>query len=160
MPENKIVIVYHSQQAGNTRAAAELVAKGVREGGAFEVVLANTNDGRVDPRILGGCVGAAFGTPDYYSYPAGGMKQFMDDWLFLKEAGKEQISGMPVALFITHGGGGKAQKPHEELFRRIGPQVGKTVSVRGRPEGKDAEACVALGRELARAAQRHVGQKR
>ena len=158
MAEKKIVIVYHSQQSGNTKAAAELIAKGVREAGGFEVVLSNTNDGRVDPKVLEGCAGAAFGTPDYFSYPAGGMKMFIDDWLFAKQAGNEGVGGMPVALFITHGGGGKAQKPHEELFGRIGPQAGQTLSIRNRPQGKDAEACVALGRELARAAERYLRQ--
>jgi flavorubredoxin len=147
----KIVIIYHSQEAGNTKAAAELVAQGVKEAGGFEVVLRNTNDGRVSPDLLVGCAGAAFGSPDYFSYPAGGLKMFMDDWLFAKRAGKK-VEGMPVALFLTHGGGGHALEPLEMLCRHVGPQVGKTLSIKGRPTGKDADACKALGRALAEAA--------
>jgi multimeric flavodoxin WrbA len=156
MAKRRVVIVYHSQEAGNTAAAAELVAKGVREAGAFEIVMKNTNDGRVDPVILDGCAGAAFGTPDYFSYPAGGLKMFMDDWLLVKRGGNEAVGGMPVALFMTHGGGGNARGPFEDLLRHVGPQVDKTLSIKGRPAGKDADACVALGKELAAAADKHA----
>jgi len=153
--ERRIVVIYHSQEHGNTRAAAELVAGGVRESGDFELVIRNAGDGRLDPGILAGCAGAAFGTPDYFSYPAGTLKMFMDDWLFAKRAGNEAIQGMPVALFVTHGGKGHAVQGHETLFRHVGPQVGKTLVIKGKPEGEDAEACVALGRALAEAAERY-----
>ena len=157
MAQRKIVVVYHSQQSGNTKAAAELVAQGAREAG-FEVTLHNTNDGRVKPEVLAGCAGAAFGTPDYFSYPAGGMKMFIDDWLFLTRAGNNAVKGMPVALFVTHGGGGAAKGPHETLFRHVGPQVGETLVMKGRPEGKDVDACKALGQKLAEAAKEAAGK--
>jgi len=150
--KRKIAVIYHSQEAGNTRAAAELVAEGVREAGDFDVIMHNTNEQRVDPGILVGCAGLALGTPDYFSYPAGGIKMFMDDWLIAKHAGKT-AEGMPVAVFLTHGGGGKAKAPHETLCRRIGPQAGGTLSIKGKPDAEAAEACKALGRALAKAAQ-------
>ena len=59
MAKKRIVIVYHSQEAGNTKAAAELLAEGIREAGDFEVALYNTNDGRVNPEVLAGCAGVA-----------------------------------------------------------------------------------------------------
>jgi len=49
----KILVIYHSQQFGNTRILAEALAEGAREDGA-EVVLINTNEHRVtlqDPII-------------------------------------------------------------------------------------------------------------
>jgi len=152
MRGKKIAVIYHSQQSGNTRKAAEALAEGVRESGQFEVVLMNTNEQRVDPAVLAECAAAAFGTPDYFSYPAGGIKVFLDDWLLLKWGGNEEIEGLPVALFVTHGGGGKAREPFQSLIKHIGPQVGTTVMVKGAPGDDDARALAELGRKLAQAA--------
>ena len=149
MRARKIAVIYHSQAAGNTRAAAECVAEGIGQAGGFEVVLANTNEQRVDPVTLADCAGVAVGTPDYFSYPAGGLKVFVDDWLLAKRAGHEDIEGMPVALFMTHGGGGGARKPFEGLLGRLGPQVGETVVMKNAPGDQEAEACRRLGAELA-----------
>jgi len=159
MAQRRIAVIFHSQQAGNTRAAAELVAEGIRNGGEFEIVMLNTNDARVDPLEIQQCAAAAFGSPDYFSYPAGGMKMFMDDWLIADRAGTEGISGMPVALFVTHGGGGRAKEPMEQLFERVGPRVGDTLMIKGKPEGDDAKACVALGEKLAGAAEAFLGEE-
>jgi flavorubredoxin len=125
------------------------VAEGIEEAGNFEVVLANTNDGRVDPTMLAECAGVAFGTPDYFSYPAGGIKVFMDDWLIAKRGGADAIEGLPVALFLTHGGGGRARDPFENLFERVGPRVADTVMIKGAPDEEGARTCRELGRALA-----------
>lgn len=42
-----VLVLYHSQEYGNTRAMAEAVAEGARQGGA-EATLVNTNDVRMD----------------------------------------------------------------------------------------------------------------
>lgn len=156
MRSRKIAVIYHSQSAGNTKAAAEHVIEGIESVGGFELFVANTDEGRVEPAVLADCAGAAFGSPDYFSYPAGGMKVFMDDWLIAQRGGNEEIKGMPVALFLTHGGGGAARKPLEDLFRHIGPQVGETMTVKGRPGEPEAEACRRLGQELAREAEQFL----
>jgi flavorubredoxin len=152
MQRKKIAVIYHSQSAGNTKAAADHVAEGADAAGEFELVCLNTHEGRVDPALLADCAGAAFGTPDYFSYPAGGIKLFVDDWLIAQRAGNEEIKGMPVALFLTHGGGGLAKAPFEELMRHIGPQLGETLVIKGCPGEPEAQACRNLGAELARKA--------
>lgn len=149
MKKRKIAVIYHSQTMGNTKAAAEHVVQGINSVGQFELFVANTNDGRVEPGVLSDCAAAAFGTPDYFSYPAGGMKQFIDDWLIATRAGNEAIKGLPISLFVTHGGGGRAGKPFEELMRRIGPQVGETLMIKGKPGEPEADACRQLGAALA-----------
>ncbi|MGD2174371.1 MAG: NAD(P)H-dependent oxidoreductase [Candidatus Brocadiaceae bacterium] len=159
MGRSKIAVIYHSQSQGNTRAAAELVAEGAKGAGGFDVFLANTDEERVDPALLAACAGVAFGTPDYFSYPAGGMKTFMDDWLIARRGGNEEIEGMPVALFMTHGGGGAAKEPFEELFQRVGSQVGETLAMKGRPGDEDAEKCRKLGELLAREAGKYAAQE-
>ncbi len=153
MNRTRIGIIYHSQSQGNTAAAAEQVARGAREVAELEVFLRNTYEEPVKPVVLADCAGVAFGTPDYFSYPAGGLKVFMDDWLIAKRQGNDRIEGMPVALFMTHGGGGAAKGPFEELFHHVGPQVGETVSAKGRPDEEQAEALRKLGAQLAQEAE-------
>lgn len=148
MRSRKIAVIYHSQSAGNTRAAARHVIEGIEAGG-FEVEEHNTDDGRLDPAILAECAGLAVGSPDYFSYVAGGLKTFIDDWLIARRGGNEDIAGIPVALFLTHGGGGVARGPLEELFRHIGPQVGETVMIKGSPGEAEAQQCRDLGAALA-----------
>ncbi len=151
MRQRKIAVVYHSQSAGNTEAAARHVIEAVEAGG-FDVEEHNTDQGRLDPAILAECAGLAVGSPDYFSYVAGGLKVFIDDWLIARRGGNEQIAGIPVALFLTHGGGGVARGPLEELFRHIGPQVGETVMVKGAPGEKEAQELRDLGAMLVKSA--------
>jgi len=48
----KILIVFHSQEAGNTKRMAELVARGCRQVRGVQVSMVNTNERRVDMRRL------------------------------------------------------------------------------------------------------------
>ncbi len=159
MSRNRIAVIYHSQSKGNTAAAAQFVVQALREDGRFEATLHNTHEERVKPELLAECAGVAFGTPDYFSYPAGGLKMFMDDWLVAKRRGNEDIEGMPVALFLTHGGGGAARGPFKELFQRIGPQVDELVAMKGSPGEEEAEELRSLGHELAREAAEFARQE-
>jgi len=74
----KALVLYHSQEFGNTAEMARAIADGLREGGCM-VDLFNTNDGRYDVTRFPQYDCVAFGSPDYYSYIAGGLKVFMDD---------------------------------------------------------------------------------
>ena len=146
-----ILVLFHSQQQGNTAAMAEAVAAGAREAGAA-VEVVNTNEHRLDIAAYRGVDAAAFGSPDYYSYIAGGMKVFLDDWFIAKQSDAEGLTDKPYALFYSHGGGGAVREVMEKLFERMGGQVGQTVGCEGHP-GEDAlRACRALGAALAEAA--------
>lgn len=147
-----VLVLYHSQEHGNTRAMAEAVAEGARAAGAT-VSLVNTNETRVGMDVYRRADAVAFGTPDYFSYLAGGLKMFLDDWLIAKRkpGGGEGLDGKPYALFYSHGGGGKVREPMETLFKRVGSKVGTTVESRGAPDAKTLDACRALGREIAAA---------
>ena len=147
----KILVLYHSQQYGNTGAMAEAVGKGAREGGA-DVTLANTNQTRLDIARYRAFDAAAFGSPDYYSTIAGGLKVFLDDWHIAKLANPEGLTDKPYAVFYSHGGGGKVRGPLEEYFTRMGSKVGETVESRGHPDDATLAACTQLGRQLAEAA--------
>lgn len=153
----KALVLFHSQECGNTGAMAAAVAEGLRSGG-LDVTLFNTNDGRFDVVKLAeyGCV--AFGSPDYYSYIAGGLKVFLDDYHIASSLkGIQGLKDKPYALFYSHGGGGAVRGPMEKLFSRIGAKVGETIESKGKPSQAVLGKCVALGRELATAGKQAAG---
>jgi NAD(P)H dehydrogenase (quinone) len=144
--EKNIVVVYHSQQYGNTKVLAEALAEGAREGGA-EVNLINTNERRVTLEEFLAADAVAIGTPDYFSYVAGTIKTFFDD-IYLWDQSGASVKGKPAVLFCSHGGGGTVIQPFESLAHRFFQQVGETISS-GRPISYEAKKrCHALGKEL------------
>ena len=144
----KILVIYHSQQYGNTKILAEALAQGVREEGA-EVSLINTNEQRVTLKEFLAADAVAIGSPDYFSYVAGTIKTFFDDIYQWDKAG-EQVKGKPAVLFYSHGGGGRVKGPLEQFAGRFFGQVGEAVGG-ARPISDDAkQKCTALGKELAR----------
>lgn len=145
-----ILILYHSQEYGNTAAMAQAVAEGARAAGA-EVTLVNTNEQRMDIEQYRQFDAVAFGSPDYYSYIAGGLKVFLDDWYIARKSNRQGLENKPYGLFYSHGGSGRVRRPLEELFSRMGRQVGKTIESYGRPNEAVLEACRDLGRQLAHA---------
>lgn len=147
----KILVIYHTQQHGNTGKCAELLAEGCRQVDGVEVKLIDVNTQRVDMDELVAADGVALGTPDYFSYMAGGLKQFFDDALLASYGGAKTLE-KPYVAFVTHGGGGKAIDSVTKLagalkYKEIAPPV---VSKRA-PEGETAEQAVALGKALAEA---------
>jgi multimeric flavodoxin WrbA len=147
----KVLVLFHSQECGNTAAMAEAVADGARAAGA-EVTLVNTNERRMDIEGYRAADAVAFGTPDYYSYLAGGLKMFLDDWHIAKQADETGLTGKPFGLFYSHGGGGKVREPLERLFGTgIGTKVGKTIESKGKPTAAVVTACKELGKQIAQA---------
>jgi len=143
-----VLIVYHSQEKGNTRKMAELVAKGVREVPGVEADLVNVNDGRVDVRLAEKADAYALGSPDYFSYMAGCLKQFFDDLTIAERSGRK-VFGKPFVAFVTHGGGGAAIESVEKLAKNLKlVQAAPSVLSQGAPEGEAARKSVHLGRAL------------
>jgi len=94
----------------------------------------------------------AFGSPDYYSYIAGGLKTFMDDhYIYDVRKGLKGLREKPYALFYSHGGGGRVKDAMQQIFSRVGTLIGRPVGSRGRPDQQILERCKALGKELAEA---------
>ena len=144
----KILVIYHSQQFGNTKALAEALAEGARETGA-EVGLINTNERRITLEEFLAADAIALGTPDYFSYLAGTIKSFFDDLYLWDQAGKP-VKGKRAALFFSHGGGGKVREPFEYLARRFFQPVGETLESKRPIKDEAKEKCYGLGKELAR----------
>jgi len=147
----KGLVIYHSQQFGNTAAMAEAVAEGLRDA-RCEVDLFNTNEGRFDITKFPEYDCAAFGSPDYFGYLAGGLKTFMDDhYIHDVNKGLKGLKGKKYVIFYSHGGGGRVKDVMQQLFSRVGTLIGEPVGSRGTPDQQVLEACKALGRELATA---------
>ena len=147
----KALVLYHSQEYGNTAEMAKAVAEGLKESGCI-VDLFNTNDGRFDVTTFPQYDGVAIGSPDYYSYIAGGLKMFMDDhYIYDVHKKLEGLRDKPFVLFYSHGGGGRVKEIMPRIFRRIGTLVGEPVGSMGKPDKQILERCKALGRELAKA---------
>ena len=147
----KALVLYHSQEFGNTAEMAQAIADGLREAGCT-VDLFNTNDGRFDVTRFPQYDCVAFGSPDYYSYIAGGLKMFVDDhYVFDVHKKLKGLRNKPFAVFYSHGGGGNVKNIMPRIFSRIGTLIGEPVGCMGRPDKKVLERCKALGRELARA---------
>ena len=145
----KALVLYHSQQHGNTGKMAEEIAKGLRSEGC-EVTLHNANDVRypIKEYSLYDCV--ALGTPDYYSYLAGTLKTFMDDWYIHRN--EPGYQGKPYIVFYSHGGGGRVKKVLS-IFSRVGTQIGESIESRGAPDQTVLDNCRTLGIELAKASK-------
>ncbi len=144
----KVLIIYHSQ-SGNTKAAADVVceaAKGVSE---TEVVFKEALDADADDLLA--CDAIAVGTPDYFSYMAGGVKDFFDRTFYPTQG---SVTGKPCGIFLTHGGGGRAVESVKNIcgsfkFRIIDPPV----SVVNSPDEEATKALTKLGVLLADAAK-------
>ncbi len=153
----KVMVIYHSQQYGNTKMLAEALAEGVREAGG-EVELVNTNERRITLEEFLSADGIAIGSPDYFSYVAGTVKTFFDDLYLWDQSGKP-VKGKPAVLFFSCGGGGKVRQPFESLaqrfFQRVGEMVGSERPIRNEAKKK----CVDLGKELVKSLSQKTSKK-
>jgi flavorubredoxin len=148
----KALVLYHSQSMGNTAVLAEAVSEGLKEGGC-SVDTHNTNDSRFDITRLKQYDCVAFGSPDYGSTIAGGMKMVLDDHYIANVLQKmDGVTNKPYVLFCTHGRGGKIKEVIAPLFekRGIGTLIGEPIGCQDKPGPDLLEKARALGRELAK----------
>ncbi len=142
-----VLVVYHSL-GGNTKAAAEAVADGARGVEGTDVVVKDGLSAGTDDLL--GCDALAVGTPDYFSYMAGGLKDFFDRTFYPT---KESVTDKPCGIFVTHGGGGKAVDSMQSICGSFKLKVlGDPVMVKGAPDEEARVRLTALGRALAEAA--------
>ena len=142
----KVLVVYHSQ-GGNTEAAAQAVAEGVRSVEGVEPILKRAFEANADD--LTSCDAICLGTPDYFSYMAGMLKDFFDRTFYPTQG---QVDEKACGVFVTHGGGGKASESVEKICRSFRfNQVAETVLVRGKPDEAAEGRLRELGVVLAKA---------
>lgn len=140
-----LLIIYHSQ-SGNTEAMAKAVAEGAMTAGAT-VAFKKAPDAGVDD--LMGCDAVIFGTPNYFSYMAGMVKDFFDRvWATVR--GK--MENKPYAVFGSYGGGGMpAIESVEKICDGLGmKKMFASIGVQRTPTDESLIACKELGEKFAR----------
>jgi len=140
----KLLIIYHSQ-TGNTEAMAKAVYEGASSTGATVTIKKAVDT--TDDDLLG-CDAVAFGTPNYFSYMAGLMKDFFDRaWLTIRD----RVVNKPYTAFGSAGGGGRQAL---DSIDRVGSsfrlkKAFEGVVTAGRPSSDVLEQCRELGKKLA-----------
>lgn len=144
----KVLVVYHSL-GGQTKKMAEAVAAGASSVTGTQVTVKTGLEAIVDDLLS--CDAIALGSPDYFSYMAGGLKDFLDRTYYPSQG---KVTGKPAATFGSAGG------PPDKVLKLLDQALGwfklkKAVDSVGASGGVGPEIladCKELGRKLAEAA--------
>ncbi|MFH1953487.1 MAG: NAD(P)H-dependent oxidoreductase [Pseudomonadota bacterium] len=98
----RILIIYHSQD-GHTQKMAESVAGGAGSIKGVTVVLKRAAEAGL--RDLLECDGLAIGSPEYFGYMAGMVKDFFDR-TYQEALGRKEVLKKPYVVFISAGNDG------------------------------------------------------
>jgi flavorubredoxin len=141
----KILVIYHSQ-TGNTEALAKAVTEGAKAAGATVTLKKAANAGTDD---LLNCDAVVIGTPNYFNYMAGMVKDFFDRvWGPVRG----QLENKPYALFGSYGGGATAAiESVERICTGLGmKKMYDSIGVQRQPNAENLKACRELGQKLAK----------
>ncbi|MCX7917349.1 MAG: NAD(P)H-dependent oxidoreductase [bacterium] len=140
----KVLIVYYSL-GGNTEKALEFIKKGIEEENV-EVIVKKGTEGNLEDLL--NCDGIIIGSPDYFSYMAGGLKDFFDRTYY---PSRGKVEGKPYFAFITHGGGGKAIDSIEKIAGSFKfKKVMEPILIKNAPSKEDGEKLKEAGKKFAR----------
>ena len=143
----KILVVYYSL-SGNTKAMANAIADGARAVQGVEVMVKTGLEATVEDLL--GCDAIAVGSPDYFSYMAGGLKDFFDRSYYPSQG---KVTGKPCACFGSAGGPPTVVlELLDKMCRAFKMQVIGSVGCSGKPSQDIEQECRNLGRKLAQAA--------
>lgn len=136
--------------SGNTKQAANYLVEGVKAIEGVDAILKEALQADVDD--LRNCDGIAIGTPDYFSYMAGAVKDFFDRTYYPT---KGEVSGTPCVLFVSHGGGGKAAKSLQEMAETFKfKEITTPLLIRDAPNQAEKDELRNAGKKLAKACQK------
>ncbi len=96
-----ILIVYHSQ-GGTMEAMARAVAEGASRIENVRIILKTAREATIDDLIR--CHGIAIGSPEYFGYMCGSIKDFFDRTY---EECHERTLSLPYFLFVCAGNDGR-----------------------------------------------------
>jgi multimeric flavodoxin WrbA len=142
-----ILIVYHSQ-TGRTKEMAEAVAKGSSSIANVRTVLKEARETTLADLI--GCDGLAIGSPEYFGYMAGALKDLFDR-TYYQAQGRKEIFRKPHVLFISAGNDGSgALRSIERICTGYQfKKVHEPVIARGEIDETILNRCEELGKVIA-----------
>jgi multimeric flavodoxin WrbA len=143
----KILIVYHSQ-TGNTEKMAESVARGAKAITNVKVTLKKAAEATLQDLLE--CDGLAIGSPEYFGYMAGMVKDFFDR-TYNEARGRKEVFKKPYVVFISAGNDGTGALSHIERIATGYPfkKVYDPVIARGEIDREVLEKCEELGKTIA-----------
>ena len=142
------VLVLYYTRTGNTEALANAVAEGARQ--VEDVTVAVKRVDYANILDLASCDAVAFGSPNYFGYMAGLVKDFFDRAWSVRGS----VGGKAAAAFTSGGGSSDAALLSlERMIKsfKLEPAAEGVVSSR-RPSDEDLEKGRKLGKTLAEAA--------
>jgi multimeric flavodoxin WrbA len=112
---DSILIIYHSH-SGNVEEMAYAVKRGIEKTKSFQVKLKKAQDATWDDLKM--AAGIAIGTPDYFDYMAGTVKDFFDRTFYPSQSKIKGslTSNKPCVFFVSGGTGGE---PAIESLKKI-----------------------------------------
>ncbi len=125
---------------------AEAVAEGVNSVDEGEALLKDAFDATLDELL--GCDGIVIGSPEYFGYMSGAVKDFFDRTY---EPARGKVFRKPYALFVNAGNDGSGAVTHIERIC-IGFQFKKIhapVMAKGEISEETLDACRLLGQTIA-----------
>ena len=147
----EVLVLYYSR-TGNVEAMAKAVAEGVNGVEGASSKLRRVDYANVDDLIS--CDAVAFGSPNYFGYMAGLMKDFFDRaWSV-----REKVSDKPAASFTCGGGSSNtALLSLEKMYsafklEKVFEGVARGIREQGTSSEQDLTSCKKLGEALAKAA--------
>ena len=142
-----ILILYHSQ-TGNTERMAENVAKGAGSIKNVETILKRASEATLKDLLE--CDGLAIGSPEYFGYMAGMIKDYFDR-TYEDARGRKEIFKKPYVVFVSAGNDGTGALNSIERIC-IGYQLKKVyepVLARGGLDRETLAKCQELGKTIA-----------
>ena len=143
----QVLILYYSR-SGRTESLAHSVAEGAESVEGTLVKVRRVDFATVNDFIS--CDAIAFGSPNYFSYMAGLMKDFFDKSLSVRD----RVTGKPSVAFTS--GGGASDSALLSLERMISSfrleKVADGVVTQGEPTKEYLRVCRRLGETLAKRA--------
>jgi multimeric flavodoxin WrbA len=143
----RILIIYHSQ-TGHTARMAEHVATGARSIPGVEVILKRAEEATL-PDLLE-CDGLAIGSPEYFGYMAGMVKDFFDR-TYEPARQDRRIFKKPYVIFISAENDGSGALNHIERICRGYPlkKVFHPIVAKGELDEGTLIRCEELGKTIA-----------
>jgi len=140
----EVLILYYSR-SGRTETLAKAVAEGVESVEGTSAKVKRVDYATVNDFIS--CDAVAFGSPNYFSYMAGVMKDFFDKALSIRE----KVEGKPSAAFTSGGGSSNsALLSLEEMISSFRlEKIADGVVSQGKPTEENLKACKKIGETLA-----------
>ncbi len=141
-----ILVIYHTQ-SGHTEKMARAVAEGVVKAEPSRVVCKRACEATVTDLLS--CDALVVGSPEYFGYMSGAVKDFFDRTFYAAEG---KIFKKPYAVFISAGNDGSgALLSIERIARGLQLQkVHEPVIAKGAVDEAILDRCRELGETLAR----------